>query len=307
MSESVAIGGSPAKLVDAPGDRRFALLTKIVRYPNGRIAIATLLVLGLAAIFAPLVTTHDPLEMHMADRFAPPSGTYWFGTDEFGRDIYSRLVYGTRVSLLASVVAVSIATVIGVPFGLAAGYFGGYFDSLVMRLVDFMLAVPGIILAMVIVVVLGPNVLNAMVAIAIIGIPTMARLTRASTLAAREREYVEAARSIGASDRYILTRTILPNIAAPIIVQVAIAAAAAVLLEATLSFLGLGTQPPTPSWGNLLSTARQYMFNSTWYGVFPGLLITILVLSLNSLADVIREILDPASRRVRSSGRATRL
>jgi ABC-type dipeptide/oligopeptide/nickel transport system permease subunit len=306
MSEPVAIGGLSAKLVDAPGERRFAVLTQIVRYRHGRIAVATLLVLTFAAIFAPLLATHDPLEMHMADRFAPPSRTYWFGTDEFGRDIYSRLVYGTRVSLLASVVAVSIATVIGVPLGLAAGYFGGYFDSLVMRLVDFMLAVPGIILAMVIVVVLGPNVLNAMIAIAIIGIPTKARLTRASTLAAKEREYVEAARSIGASDQYILTRTILPNISAPIIVQVAIAAAAAVLLEATLSFLGLGTQPPTPSWGNLLSTARQYMFNSTWYGVFPGLLITILVLALNSLADVIREILDPTSRRVRGSGRAIR-
>jgi peptide/nickel transport system permease protein len=152
---------------------------------------------------------------------------------------------------------------------------------------------------MVIVVVLGPNVVNAMIAIAIIGIPTMARLTRASTMSAKEREYVEAARSIGATDRYILGRTILPNISAPIVVQVAIAAAAAVLLEATLSFLGLGTQPPTPSWGNLLSTGRQYMYKSPWYGVFPGMMITILVLALNSLADVIREMLDPASRRTR--------
>jgi peptide/nickel transport system permease protein len=287
-------------MVDAPGESRFAALAHIRRLRQGRLAIATLLVFAVAAIAAPIVAPYDPLEMHMADRFAPPSTTYWFGTDEFGRDIFSRLVYGTRVSLLASIVAVSIATVIGVPLGLAAGYFGGHFDSLIMRLIDFMLAVPGIILAMVIVVVLGPNVLNAMVAIAIIGIPTMARLTRASTLAAKEREYVEAARSIGASDRYILSRTILPNISAPIIVQVAIAAAAAVLLEATLSFLGLGTQPPTPSWGNLLSTGRQYMFNSAWYGIFPGLLITILVLSLNSLADVIREILDPTSRRTRA-------
>jgi peptide/nickel transport system permease protein len=285
-------------MVDTPAERsRFAAYTQIFRYPHGRVAIVTLLILVLVAIFAPLVAPYDPLEMHMADRFAPPSRTYWFGTDEFGRDIFSRLVYGTRISLLASVVAVSIATIVGVPLGLAAGYFGGHLDSLVMRLIDFMLAVPGIILAMVIVVVLGPNILNAMVAIAIIGIPTMARLTRASTLSAKEREFVEASRSIGASDRYILTRTILPNISAPIIVQVAIAAAAAVLLEATLSFLGLGTQPPTPSWGNLLSTGRQYMFNSPWYGVFPGLLITILVLALNSLADVIREMLDPAARR----------
>ena len=300
MSDPVTLGGWPGEMVDAPGEPRFAALAQLRKFRQGRLAIATLLIFAVAAIAAPLIAPYDPLEMHMADRFASPSTTYWFGADEFGRDIFSRLVYGARVSLLASIVAVSIATVIGVPLGLAAGYFGGHFDSLVMRLIDFMLAVPGIILAMVIVVVLGPNVINAMVAIAIIGIPTMARLTRASTLATKEREYVEAARSIGASNRYILTRTILPNISAPIIVQVAIAAAAAVLLEATLSFLGLGTQPPTPSWGNLLSTGRQYMFNSPWYGVFPGLLITILVLSLNSLADVIREILDPTSRRTRT-------
>jgi peptide/nickel transport system permease protein len=299
MSEPVTIGGWPAKVVDAPGERRFAAVTRIFRYPHGRVAIVTLLILVVVAIFAPLIAPYDPLQMHMADKFASPSRTYWFGADEFGRDIFSRLVYGTRVSLLASIVAVSITTIVGVPLGLAAGYFGGHLDSVVMRLVDFLLAVPGIILAMVIVVVLGPNVVNAMIAIAIIGIPTMARLTRASTMSAKEREYVEAARSIGASNRYILGRTILPNISAPIVVQVAIAASAAVLLEATLSFLGLGTQPPTPSWGNLLSTGRQYMYNSPWYGIFPGLMITILVLALNSLADVIREMLDPSSRRMR--------
>jgi ABC-type dipeptide/oligopeptide/nickel transport system permease subunit len=251
---------------------------------------------------APLLAPYDPLEMHMADRFAPPSRTFWFGTDEFGRDIFSRLIYGARVSLLASLVAVSIATVIGVPMGLVAGYFGGAIDSVIMRLIDFMLAMPGIILAMVIVVVLGPNAFNAMVAVAIIGIPAKARLTRASTLATKEREYVEAVRCLGAPHAYVMFRTILPNISAPIVVQIALAAAAAVLLESTLSFLGLGTQPPEPSWGTLLSTGRAYMFNSPWYGIFPGLLITLLVLSLNNLADVIRDILDPASRRQRVVG-----
>ncbi len=264
---------------------------------QGIAALATIVVLLAIGIGAPLIAPHDPLGMNPAERFAPPSATYWLGTDEFGRDLFSRLLYGARVSLLAGLVAVTIATAIGVPLGLVAGYFGGLLDSVIMRVIDFMLAVPGIILAMVIVVLLGPNAINAMVAVAVIGIPGKARLTRANTLAEKEREYVEAARCIGATNAHIMFRTILPNIAAPIIVQIALAAAGAVLLEASLSFLGLGTQPPQPSWGTLLNTGRAYMFNSPWYGIFPGLLITLLVLSLNNLADVIRDILDPASRR----------
>lgn len=301
MSELTAGRAAPWSAADATKQRPLplALVIEVGRNRQGLVALATIVLLVVAGIGAPLLVPYDPLEMHMGDRFAAPSTTYWFGTDEFGRDIFSRLVYGARVSLLASLMAVSIATTVGVPIGLLAGYFGGVLDSLLMRLIDFMLAVPGIILAMVIVVVLGPNAFNAMVAVAIIVIPTKARLTRASTLAAKEREYVEAARCLGASHRYIMFRTILPNIAAPIVVQIALAAAAAVLLESTLSFLGLGTQPPAPSWGTLLSTGRAYMFNSPWYGIFPGLFITLLVLALNNLADLIRDILDPASRRQR--------
>jgi peptide/nickel transport system permease protein len=301
MSELSAGRVLPAQAAAAPKRRPLpiALVLEIGRNRQGLIAMATIVVLLLLGIGAPLLAPYDPLEMHMAERFAAPSRTYWFGTDEFGRDIFSRLIYGARVSLLASLVAVSIATAVGVPLGLVAGYFGGALDSLIMRLIDFMLAVPGIILAMVIVVVLGPNAFNAMVAVAIIGIPAKARLTRASILAAKELEYVEAVQCLGAPHAYVMFRTILPNISAPIVVQIALAAAAAVLLESTLSFLGLGTQPPAPSWGTLLSTGRAYMFNSPWYGIFPGLLITLLVLSLNNLADVIRDILDPASRRQR--------
>lgn len=304
LSELSAGRASLVPIGETPKQRPWLIATivEVRRSRQGFIALATIVIMLVGAIGAPLLTRFDPLEMHMRERFAPPSWTYWFGTDEFGRDIFSRLVYGARVSLLASLVAVTIATVVGVPLGLLAGYFGGLVDSLIMRFVDFMLAVPGIILAMVVVVVLGPNAFNAMVAVAIIGIPAKARLTRASTLAAKEREYVEATRCLGASHPYIMFRTILPNISAPIVVQIALAAAAAVLLESTLSFLGLGTQPPAPSWGTLLSTGRGYMFNSPWYGVFPGLLITLLVLSLNNLADVIRDILDPASRRKRVVG-----
>jgi peptide/nickel transport system permease protein len=276
-----------------------ALLLEIAHNRQGVVALATIVLLLVIGIGAPLVSPFDPLEMHMGDRFAPPSGAYWLGTDEFGRDLFSRLLHGARVSLVVGLVAVTIATAIGVPLGLLAGFHGGRIDAAVMRVIDVMLAVPGIILAMVIVAVLGPNAVNAMVAVAIIGIPGKARLTRANTLAEKEREYVEAARCIGATTPYLMFRTILPNIMGPIIVQVALAAAGAVLLESSLSFLGLGTQPPEPSWGTMLNTGRQYMFNSPWYGIFPGLLITLLVLSLNNLADVIGDILDPSARRRR--------
>lgn len=287
----------------APPRRRpwpIALLLEVAHNRQGIIALTTIVVLLVLGIGAPWLAPYDPLVMHMGDRFAAPSSSYWLGTDEFGRDLFSRLIYGARVSLLAGLVAVTIATIIGVPLGLVAGYYGGRLDSAIMRLIDVMLAVPGIILAMVIVAVLGPNAVNAMVAVAVIGIPGKARLTRANTLAEKEREYVEAARCIGATTPYIMFRTILPNITGPIVVQIALAAAGAVLLESSLSFLGLGTQPPEPSWGTLLQTGRAYMFNSPWYGIFPGLLITLLVLALNNLADVIGDILDPAARRRRA-------
>lgn len=292
----------PAALQEDVFDERsalLALLREIALNRQGVVAIATIVVLLLVGIGAPLIAPYDPLAMHMQDRFAPPSLHYLLGTDEFGRDLLSRILYGSRVSLLAGLVAVAAATSIGVPAGLAAGYFGGFLDSLFMRIIDVMLAIPAIILAMVIVAVIGPNSINAMVAVAIAGIPSMARLARANTLAVKEHHYVEAARCLGTSDSRIMFHTILPNIMASIIVQIALAAAGAVLLEAALSFLGLGTQPPTPSWGTLLNTGRAYMFNSPWYGIFPGLLITLLVLSLNNIADVARDILDPSSRRVR--------
>ena len=272
------------------------VLREFVRNRRGGVTVATVLVLVLIGVAAPVLAPYGPLDMHIGDRFAPPSAQYWLGTDEFGRDIFSRLIYGARVSLLAGLVAVVAATIVGVPLGLLAGYYGGPLDALIMRIIDFMLAVPGIILAMVIVAVLGPNAVNAMIAVAIIGIPVKARLLRASTLAEKSRDYVEAARCLGATDARVMFRTILPNTLTPIVVQIALSASGAVLLESSLSFLGLGTQPPAPSWGTLLNTGRAYMFNSPWYGFFPGLLITVLVLSLNNIADMVRDLLDPASR-----------
>ena len=189
-----------------------------------------------------------------------------------------------------------VATAIGVPLGLVAGYFGGRVDTLIMRLLDCLLAFPAILLAMAIVGVLGPSSLNAMIAVAIVSIPAFSRLTRGSTLSQREKEYVEAARALDAGNAYIMFRTILPNCFAPIIVQMTVAAAYAVLLEAGLSFLGLGTKPPEASWGSMLNTGRAYLHRAPWYGIFPGLAITILVLALNFVADVLQQALDPTRR-----------
>jgi peptide/nickel transport system permease protein len=249
------------------------MLREVARNRQAVAALATVLVLAVVAIAAPLIAPYDPLEMHMGDRFAPPSATYWLGTDEFGRDLFSRLVYGARVSLLAGLVAVTAATVIGVPLGLLAGYYRGPLDAVIMRAIDFLLAVPGIILAMVIVAVLGPNAINAMIAVAIIGIPVKARLVRASALAENSKDYVEAARCMGATHGRIMFRTILPNTVSPIVVQIALAAAESGTARGVAQFPGPRYAPPAPSWGTLLNMGRAYMFNSPWYGIFPGLLI----------------------------------
>ena len=277
-----------------------SLLLEIARNRQGVVALGTIVILILIGVAAPFVSPYDPLEMHMPERLQGPSTKYWVGTDEFGRDIFSRLLHGGRVSLIAGLVAVSFATVVGVPVGLASGYFGGTLDAVIMRVVDFMLSVPSIVLAMVIVAVAGPNAVNAMIAVAIITTPGMARMARANTLAEKKKDYIEAARCLGASDGHIMFRAILPNTLTPIIVLIALSAAAAVLLESSLSFLGLGTQAPAPSWGTLLNTGRGYMYLNPWYGFFPGLLITLLVLSLNNLADVVRDLLDPETRRRRA-------
>lgn len=243
------------------------------------------LFLIVVAIFAPVLTPYDPLALDMSLRFAAPSFSHPFGTDELGRDILSRIIFASRISVLDSIAAVIAGTLVGVPWGLAAGFFRGRIESLLMMVIDFLLAVPSILLAMVIIAILGPSSLNALVAIAITNVPAFARLTRASTLAESERDYVLASRSVGAGNLRMLFKVLLPNCLTPIMVQMTIALGFAIIIESALSFLGLGTQPPDPSWGFMLSSGRRYLSESGWYGIFPGAVITLMVLSLSFLAD----------------------
>jgi len=250
-------------------------------------------VITALAVLAPVIAPFDPLEMQKGEQFLPPSTTNLFGTDEFGRDIFSRTLYAGRISLLAGAFAVLVAASIGVPLGLVAGYIGRLTDTIIMRTMDSVLAFPAVLLALAIVAVLGPSSLNAMIAVAIVSIPNFARIARAAMLTQKSTDYVEAARSIGASDWRIVFRTILPNSLAPILVQITLAVAFAILIEAALSFLGLGTQPPDASWGAMLLTGRSHLRRAWWYGFFPGLFITLLVLGLNNLGEALRDALDP--------------
>lgn len=255
--------------------------------------MAALVVLGaLAAVAAaaPVVGRYDPLLQDRASRFEAPSLRHLFGTDEFGRDIWSRVVHGARVSLLTGAAVVVVAGTVGIPLGLLGGYAGGWTDAVVMRFLDFLLAVPAILLAMAVIAVLGPGVLNAVLAVAIVSIPAFARIARGSTLALKEREFVLAARAMGAGPAYLMFRTILPNALSPLLVQATVAAAYAILLEAALSFLGLSTRPPEPSWGSMLNTGRSFLYQAPWYGLFPGVMITLAVLALNGLADGLQRV-----------------
>jgi ABC-type dipeptide/oligopeptide/nickel transport system permease subunit len=239
----------------------------------------------------------------MQDRFQAPSARYLLGTDELGRDLLSRVIYGARASFLVGIVAVAIGLFCGVPLGLAAGYYRGQIDDAIMRLLDAMLAFPGIILALAIVSVLGPSLLNVMLAVGIVAIPAYGRITRGAVLAVRGQEFVLAARAIGAGDGRLMLRAILPNCLSPLLVQASIGFANAILAETTLSFLGVGLQPPTPSWGTMLDTGRKYLGQTAWYSVSAGGAVFLAVLSLNLLGDGLRDALDP--RLQRHGGRST--
>lgn len=274
-----------------PGIRpRLGRLGRLVTRPRGALGVGLTGLLVSLAVLAPLVAPHDPLALAKGMELAPPSITFLFGTDDLGRDIFSRVLFGARTSLLVAFVSVLIASVVGVIIGLIGGYVGGRGDAAIMRLMDAVLAFPAILLAMAIVSLLGPSSFNAMLAVAVVSIPTYARLARSSVLAEREREYVEASRAVGAADRYIIFRTILPNIMTPVTIQVTISMGYAVLLEAGLSFLGLGTQPPTPSWGAMLFAASSYLNQAPWYGLYPGLFLTALILGLNLISETLQEV-----------------
>ena len=282
-------------------DRRRARMLRlyIASFVRNRTAVfgaVTIILFTIAALIAPLLPT-DPLEQDYDSLMLAPSVEHPIGTDSLGRDNLIRLIHGGRVSLQVGFFAVLIATTIGVTVGLVAGYFGKWTDSILMRLVDVILAFPGLLLAILMVAVLGPSLRNAMLAIAIAFIPGFARITRANTLSLREKEFVESARAIGGGHVRIMFKTILPNTVSPIIVQASLGMSYAILFEASLSFLGLGIQPPTPSWGYMLSASREFITLAWWLPTFPGLAIFLVVIAWNFIGDGIREALDPRQRR----------
>lgn len=256
-----------------------------------------LLLLIICALFADQLAPYGYAQQDYMMIRKAPSALHWCGTDEFGRDILSRLIYGARVSLQVGLIAVSISLVVGGVIGAVAGYFGGKVDNLLMRLMDIQMAIPTVLMAIVVSSVLGPGLFNLMVAVGITYVPKFARLIRASVLSIKDQEFIEAARAMGASHKRIICLYILPNCAAPLIVQSTLSVANAILFAATLSFLGLGIQPPYPEWGGMLSAARPYLRNCAYMSLFPGLAIMCTILSLNFLGDGLRDALDPKQKR----------
>jgi peptide/nickel transport system permease protein len=275
---------------EPPWRRTMRRLTKRRAALVGLMIVAFFIALS---ILAPIVAPYDPLATNWAMVRKPPSMLHLFGTDEIGRDILARMIWGSRASLMAGIVSVSLALTIGVPIGLLTGYVGGIVDGTVMRLVDAMLAIPFLILAIALAAFLGPSLSNAMIAIGVSQVPVFVRLTRGQVLSVKHEEYVEAARAVGNPDPRIVLRHILPNIVPPLLVQATLATAAAIIAEASLSFLGLGQQPPSPSWGSMLNTAKNFMSQAPWMAFWPGLAISGLVLSLNLFGDALRRAFDP--------------
>ena len=259
----------------------------------GLIGGGILCMLLLMALLAPVLAPYDPLAQDLYQRLQPPSTDHWFGTDDFGRDILSRIVYGSRISLRIGLIVISLALTGGTLFGLVAGYRGGMVDMLIMRSMDLMLAFPSILLAIAIVAVIGPGIENAILAVSIVLVPQFARLVRSSVLTVREATYVEAARALGATESRLLFYSILPNCTAPLIVQTTLGMGTAILDAAGLSFLGLGAQPPVPEWGAMLSGGRELLLRAPWVMTFPGLAIFTVVLGLNLFGDGLRDALDP--------------
>ncbi len=274
----------------SPGRRA---LRRLGKRPAAMVGLFFVAFFVLIAVLAPWIAPYDPLATSWSAIRKPPTWAHWFGTDEIGRDVLSRVVWGARASLLAGVVSVSISISLGVPIGLLAGYAGRWPDALISRMTDAMLATPFLILAIALAAFLGPSLTNAMIAIGISATPIFIRLTRAQVLSVKVEDYVEAARALGNPHLRIAVRHILPNVVPPLIVQATLTIAAAVIAEASLSFLGLGQQPPAPSWGSMLNTAKNYVEQAPWMAVWPGVSIFLLVLSFNLLGDGLRDALDP--------------
>ena len=278
-------------------DSAKTLWKRFVRNKSAVVGLGIFLFMLFLAIFAPLLAPYDHLQVNMSESLQGPSAKHWFGTDEFGRDILSRILYGARVSLMVGVVAVGISLTIGTTLGLIAGYLGGLWDDLIMRFTDIILAFPSILLAIAIMTGLGRGVENAMIAIGIVGIPVYARLVRGQVLAVRSQEYIEAARAIGASHFRQIWDHILPNVVSPLIVQASLGMSTAILDAAALGFLGLGVQPPQAEWGDMIAHGRRFIYNAPHMVYFPGLAISLTVLGLNLFGDGLRDVLDPRLRK----------
>jgi len=266
---------------------------RVLRNPSGTIGVSVLLFFCGVAVVAPYISPYDPVIQYAGDELLSPSAKYPLGTDEFGRDILSRILYGARISLSVGLISVAIGFAFGATSGLIAGYIGGRIDAMINRLWDCLLAFPVILLGIAVVLVTGPGAVNAAIAVGISNIPIFARLARACALTEKERDYTHAARALGSRQTRIVFRHLLPNALSPLLVQSAVAMAFAVLLEASLSFLGLGAQPPEPSWGSMLSYSRQFLRVAWWYGVFPGMALTGLLIGLNYFSDAVRDAFDP--------------
>lgn len=273
-----------------PGQRAWR---RLLRRRGAMLGLVFVIFFVVLALFAPYIAPYDPVATSWSAVRIAPSADYWFGTDEIGRDVLSRVIWGARASLLAGLVSVCISMTLGVPIGLLAAYVGGWTDGLISRFTDSMLAVPFLILAIALAAFLGPSLTNAMIAIGVSATPIFIRLTRAQVLAVKVEDYIEAARAVGNPHWRIALRHILPNVLPPLIVQSTLAIAAAVIAEASLSFLGLGQQPPAPSWGSMLNTAKNFVDQAPWMAIWPGLSIFLLVLSFNLLGDGLRDALDP--------------
>ncbi len=268
-------------------------IAKFMRNRAAVLGAALVLLIVLMAVFAPWLSHYDPVQASFMTVRQAPSAAHWFGTDELGRDVLSRLLWGARASLLAGVVSVGIAVLIGVPLGLLAGYFGKLVDGVISRIADALLSIPFLILAIALAAFLGPSLTNAMAAIGISAMPRFVRLTRGQAITVKAEEYVEGARAIGLGHALIIMRYILPNVLPPIIVQASLTIATAIIAEASLSFLGLGQLPPAPSWGSMLNTAKDFVSQAPWMSIFPGIAIFLAVLGFNLLGDGLRDALDP--------------
>ncbi len=289
MTASVAV---PA--VDPRALRRRRLRRRFSRRPPAVVGLVGVVLVVVVALAAPLIAPFDPAKGDYSNIFLPPlSPGHLFGTDDLGRDLFSRIVVGARASLLAGVVATLLAALVGVPIGLIAGYYRGWLDTVIMRATDVALAFPFLVLAVGLAVILGPSLSNAVLALAVSAVPGFVRITRAEVLGLREQDYVQAAIVNGAPDRVILFRHILQNSLSPLVVQASLTIPASIIGEAALSYLGIGVQPPTASWGTMLSSAQNYIAQAPWYALFPGVAIAVTALSFNLLGDGLRDVMDP--------------